>query len=161
MNAVIQSSPSKLDAVVFLESEIVINIQSWSNLDAQKSGNARPSTNWIVTKRRITDTLLHEVARRGNLNQLNRSLQNWWKRFLKWKEFSKKRMEKVKPRFLWAREGAGVLPYSHIGMFRLIGYGFGAVLVWKRVYTLPILVWNRVWFSRELRSLWTYLSFQF
>ena len=38
-------------------------------------------------------------------------------------------MEKVKPRFMWAREGAGVLPYSHIGMCRLIGYGFGAVLV--------------------------------
>ena len=30
-----------------------------------------------------------------------------------------------------------------------------------RVYTLLILVWNRVWFSRELRSVWTYLSFQF
>ena len=70
-------------------------------------------------------------------------------------------MEKVKARFLWAREGAGVLPYSHIGMCRLIGYGFGAVLVWKRVYTLPILVWNRVWFSRNLRSVWTYLSLQF
>ena len=38
-------------------------------------------------------------------------------------------MEKVKPRFLWAREGGRVLPYSHIGMCRLIGYGFGAVLV--------------------------------
>ena len=70
-------------------------------------------------------------------------------------------MEKEKPRFLWARKGGGALPYSHIGMCRLIGYGFGAVLVWKRVYTLPILVWNRVWFSRELRSVRTYLSFQF
>ena len=30
--------------------------------------------------------------------------------------------------------------------------GFCAVFVWKRVYTLPILVWNRpVWFLRELR----------
>ena len=29
--------------------------------------------------------------------------------------------------------------------------GFCAVLVWKQVYTLPILVWNRVWFSRKLR----------
>ena len=26
-------------------------------------------------------------------------------------------------------EGGGALPYSHIGMCRLIGYGFGAVLV--------------------------------
>ena len=34
-------------------------------------------------------------------------------------------------------------------------------LVWKGVNTLPILVWNRVWFSRELRSVWTYLSFRF
>ena len=37
-------------------------------------------------------------------------------------------------------------------MCRPIGDGFGAVLVWKRVYTLPILVWNRVWFSRELQQ---------
>ena len=37
----------------------------------------------------------------------------------------------------------------------------GMVFAWKRVCTLPILVWNRVWFSRELRSVWTYLSFQF
>ena len=35
-------------------------------------------------------------------------------------------------------------------MCRPIGYGFCAVLVWKRVCTLPILVWNGVWFSREL-----------
>ena len=38
---------------------------------------------------------------------------------------------------------------------------FCAVLVWKRVYTLTILVWDRAWFLRELRSVWTYLSFQF
>ena len=31
-------------------------------------------------------------------------------------------------------------------------YGFWAFLVWKRVYTLPILVRNRVWFSKELRE---------
>ena len=31
----------------------------------------------------------------------------------------------------------------------------------KGVYTLPILVWNRLWFSRELRGVWTHLSFQF
>ena len=41
----------------------------------------------------------------------------------------------------------GVLPYrSCIGMCRPIGEGCWAVLVWKWVYTLPILVWNRVWF---------------
>ena len=45
----------------------------------------------------------------------------------------------------------GLLPYiSHIGMCRPIGSRFCAVLVWKRVYTLPILVWNRVWFSSVL-----------
>ena len=45
--------------------------------------------------------------------------------------------------------GGGVLPYiSHIGMCRPKGLGFCAVLVWKRVQTLPILVWNRVWVSR-------------
>ena len=42
-----------------------------------------------------------------------------------------------------------------------IGLGFSSVLVWKQVYTLPILVWNRVWFLRELRSIWTFLLFQF
>ena len=47
----------------------------------------------------------------------------------------------------------GVLPYiSHIGMCRPIKLGFCAVLVRKRVYTLPILVWHRVWFSRELQE---------
>ena len=56
----------------------------------------------------------------------------------------------------------GVLPYiSYIGMCRPIGSGFWAVVVWKRVYTLPILVWNRVWFSRELRECMNVVSFQF
>ena len=37
--------------------------------------------------------------------------------------------------------GSEVLPYvSHIDMCNLKGYGLGAVLVWKPVYTLPILV---------------------
>ena len=56
----------------------------------------------------------------------------------------------------------GVLPYiSHIGMCHPIRWGFCAVLVWKRVYTLPILVWNRKWVSREPRSVWTYLPLKF
>ena len=60
------------------------------------------------------------------------------------------------------KSGGGELPHiSHIGMCRPIGWGFCAVLVWKRVYTLSILVWNRVWFSRKPRSVWMYLSFQF
>ena len=49
--------------------------------------------------------------------------------------------------------GVGVLPYiNYISMCRSIGWGFWAVLVWKRVYTLPILVWNRVWFLRGLQE---------
>ena len=56
--------------------------------------------------------------------------------------------------------GVGVLPYiSHLGMCPLPPppppkkrYGFCALLVWKREYILPILVWNRVWFTRELRE---------
>ena len=50
----------------------------------------------------------------------------------------------------------GALPYiSFWGMCRPIDNiwsGFCAVLVWKQVYNLPILVWNRVWFLRELRD---------
>ena len=50
--------------------------------------------------------------------------------------------------------GRGVLFYtSHIGMCRLKGRGFWAFLVWKRVQTLPIFVWNRVGFSRDLWEL--------
>ena len=55
----------------------------------------------------------------------------------------------------------GVLPYiSHSGMFRPKGYGFCAVLVWKRVETLPILVWNRYRFQGNYGSVRKYLSFQ-
>ena len=44
-----------------------------------------------------------------------------------------------------------VIPYiSYIGMCCPIGYGFCAILVW-----------NRVWFSRELQRVWKYLWFQF
>ena len=61
--------------------------------------------------------------------------------------------------------GGGATPYiSHYRYILYvlpIGWGFWAVLVWKWVYTLPILVWNQVWFSKELRSVWTYWSFQF
>ena len=46
--------------------------------------------------------------------------------------------------------GGAVLPYiSHIGMCRPVGEGFCAVLVWKRVYTLPIF---GNWVSGELRE---------
>ena len=45
----------------------------------------------------------------------------------------------------------GILPYiSHIGMFRPKWYGYGLFRFCKRVHTLSILVWNRVWFSGEL-----------
>ena len=57
----------------------------------------------------------------------------------------------------------GVLLYiSHIGMFGPRGYGFSAVSVWKRVWSLHILLLNRVWFCRgNYGSVVTYLSFQF
>ena len=62
-------------------------------------------------------------------------------------------MERTK----WEGPGAlgprGVLPYiSYIGMRRPKGYDFWAVLVWKRVKILTIMVWNRVWFLREPRE---------
>ena len=40
-------------------------------------------------------------------------------------------------------------PYRYVPPHR---EGVCAVSVWKRIYTLPILIWNRVWFSRELRT---------
>ena len=40
-----------------------------------------------------------------------------------------------------------------MGMCRPKGYGlfFCTVSVLNQVYTLPILIWNRMWFSRELQ----------
>ena len=49
-------------------------------------------------------------------------------------------------------------PYR--GMFRPKGYDFCAVLVWKRVETLPILVGNRYRFQGNYGSVRKYLSFQ-
>ena len=46
-------------------------------------------------------------------------------------------------------------------MYRPVGRGFCAVLVWKRVYTLPILVGIGYGFRGNYGSVWTYLSFQF
>ena len=58
--------------------------------------------------------------------------------------------------------GGGVLPYISPGMCRPIGLGFRAILVWKRIYTLPILVRNRLWFfGGTTRVYERYLSFQF
>ena len=51
-------------------------------------------------------------------------------------------------------------PYRYVPPHR-VGFLRPFNLVCKRVYTFPILVWNRVWFSRESRSIRTYLSFQF
>ena len=49
--------------------------------------------------------------------------------------------------------GGGVTPlyklYKYVPLHRV---GFLSRLVWKRVYTLPILVWNRVWFLRGLQE---------
>ena len=56
--------------------------------------------------------------------------------------------------------GATPLYKPYRGMFRPKGYGFCAVLVWKRVETLPILVWNRYRFQGNYGSVRKYLSFQ-
>ena len=51
------------------------------------------------------------------------------------------------------RGGGGVFPYiGHIGMCRPYRIGFLHRFDLKRAYTWPILVWNWVWFSRELRE---------
>ena len=48
----------------------------------------------------------------------------------------------------------GILPYiSYIGFLRRFGL--------KTSIQFVHFVWNRVWFFRELGSVWTYLSFQF
>ena len=57
--------------------------------------------------------------------------------------------------------GGGTHLYKPYRYVPLQGYGIWAFLVWKRVYTLPILVWNRVWFSNYGSIIMKYLSFQF
>ena len=53
----------------------------------------------------------------------------------------------------WKKYGSRVISCPEMAFFARAGGC--AVLLWKQVCTLPILVWNRVWFSRELRSVWT------
>ena len=49
--------------------------------------------------------------------------------------------------------GGGVFPYiGYIGMCRPHRIGFLHRFDLKRTYTWPILVWNWVWFLRELRE---------
>ena len=49
--------------------------------------------------------------------------------------------------------GGGVFPYiGHIGICCSHRIGFLHRFDLKQVYTWPILVWNWVWFSRELRE---------
>ena len=43
--------------------------------------------------------------------------------------FEEKDGKSKTPLFVGPGGGGGVLPYSHIGMCRLVGYGFGVVLV--------------------------------
>ena len=64
--------------------------------------------------------------------------------------------------FVLSPPGGGGTPLykPYRGMFRPKGYGFCAVLVWKRVETLPILVWNRYRFQGNYGSVRKYLSFQ-
>ena len=58
--------------------------------------------------------------------------------------------------------GGGGTPLYKPGMCGPKGYGFSTVSVWKRVWSLHILLWNRVWFCRgNYGIVVTYLSFQF
>ena len=60
--------------------------------------------------------------------------------------------------------GAGVTQlYELRSIMLLISYiGMCCPIGWGRIgYTLPILVWNPVWVSREQHGVSTYLSFQF
>ena len=77
---------------------------------------------------------------------------NYWKQILTiwtvWKLFF--RGTKKFPHSVEKAPGLGTLPYiNFIGMCRPKGYGFWAVLVWKRVYILTILVLNWVSLSRK------------
>ena len=48
--------------------------------------------------------------------------------------------------------GEGIPLYKPTSLRRPKGYGFLAFLGWKRVCTLPIMVWIRVGFSKELQE---------
>ena len=68
---------------------------------------------------------------------------------------------RVKLFSLLSRGGGGTPSYKLHRYVPPQQLGFWAVLVWKRVHTLPILVWNRVWFSGELWKCMNVSSFQF
>ena len=55
------------------------------------------------------------------------------------REYKEREAVRLEPREVGGG-GGGLLCISHIGMCRPKGYGFGAVMVWKRL-----------WFTRELR----------
>ena len=76
VRAVIECSPSKLDAAIYLGTELINSVlkqSCYQNLQTQD----REIINAIrhITKNFQTNSLVHEVARRGKLNQLERLLQ--------------------------------------------------------------------------------------
>ena len=56
-------------------------------------------------------------------------------------------------------------PYRYVPSHKQYGFWFLVFFFWFlrrfRLKTLPILVWNRVWFRGNYGSVWRYLSFQF
>ena len=156
--AVIQFSPSnsKLDAVVFLESEIVINTvlkQPWCTKIRQCTNV--DEFNRHMTKNRCETEKLEPAQ--STLAKLVKAL------FEMERIFQEKDGKGKTPLFVgWGGGGwGGLLPYiSHIDVpphrvWFLRRFGLNTDIHFAH------LVWNRVWFLSELRSVWTYLLFQF
>ena len=77
VNAVIQCSPSRLDAAISLRSDLINSALKYpQHITSQRHEIVVDRLIRHVTKNFQTDTLVHEVARRGNLNQLARLLKN-------------------------------------------------------------------------------------
>ena len=147
----IQSFKLKLDAVVFLESEIVINRvlkQPWCTKIRQCT-NVDEFNRHIMKNRCETRKL--EPA---SIDACKTGKSAFWNG----KNFPRKGWKRQNPTFCGA---GGLIPYiSHIDVpphrvWFLRRFGLNMDIHFAH------LVWNRVWFLSELRSVLTYLLFQF
>ena len=100
VRAVIQCSPSKLDAAISLGAELIKSALKQSRQDEQTHHQEIVDTIRHITQTFQTDSLVHEVARRGSLGQLRRLLQN--KNTCDVKRIFHNRDERSKTPLMWA-----------------------------------------------------------